>query len=85
MNPDNNGIELPDTVLTHEPPTNSEFGANGEQGEEEEELLRAPEGTPIIVNTVSGRQLILHGRYEVRWAEGIHQEDGKVIRAGGGW
>jgi len=59
MNPDNNGIEPPDTVLTHEPPTNSEFGANGEQGEEEEELLRAPEGTPIIVNTVSGRQLIL--------------------------
>ncbi len=58
MNPGNNDIEPPsDTVLTHEKAP--EFAANGEREAEEEELLRAPEGTPIIVNTSSGRQLIL--------------------------
>lgn len=49
---------VPDTLLTHEPPTGPDINGVEEEGEEEE-LLRAPEGTPIIVNTTSGRQLIL--------------------------
>lgn len=48
--PANNGPHPPAKVETSNPE---------EESEPSREVIKAPEGTPIIVNTVSGRELVL--------------------------
>ena len=56
---DPTGSELTYTVETNLDVDEAMNGGEEEEEEEEEEILTAPEGTPIIINTTSGRQIVM--------------------------